>query len=600
MSARITILPDSVANQIAAGEVVERGASIVKELVENSIDAGATRIVVEVENGGRNRITVTDNGHGIPPGDIDLAFRRHATSKLADSSDLVSIATLGFRGEALPSIASVARVRLETAEQGTGLGAFIEIAGGEVRSLDEGAFPEGTRVLVEDLFFNVPARRKFLKSESWELNQITTFCTQFALAFPAIHFTLRSGRYEVLDTPPAPDRRERIFQIFGADLLDDLVEYESAGKKTSVHVFTSRPHVEKHNRRSMYFFVNGRAVREKTLYHAVSEAYRNILRSGVFPVTMLYVQLPPADVDVNVHPAKTEVRFRSPGVVHDTVHDAVRAALRSDKTIVPMNDRLQPGDFGEFPSRVPRTWGEDPLNTPGPAVARSRPPAYSGTGRLDLRTGEAEEVMGASSGRVPDFRLVERQIRALGQLRDSFIVAADETGLVLIDQHVAHERVLFEQYERQTAGDRIEVQKLLTPIVLELSPAQQSIFDEVAPELGKRGFDVEPFGPRSIAVSSAPAMLKAGQVEKLLFELLDGVERERRRLDLETFRRKIAATVSCHAAIKINNPLDLERMNWLVTELMKTDCPTVCPHGRPIIVRYDLGEIERAFRRTPS
>jgi DNA mismatch repair protein MutL len=219
---------------------------------------------------------------------------------------------------------------------------------------------------------------------------------------------------------------------------------------------------------------------------------------------------------------------------------------------------------------------------------------------LDLRSGEAEDVIGASSSRGPEFRLVERQIRALGQLRDSFIVAADETGLVLIDQHVAHERVLFEQYERQTARDRIEVQKLLSPIVIDLSPAQHAVFEEVAPELRTRGFEVEPFGPRSVAVSSAPAMLKAGQVEKLLFELVDGVERERRRLDLETFRRKIAATVSCHAAIKINNPLDLERMSWLVTELMKTDCPTVCPHGRPIIVRYDLGEIEKAFRRTPS
>ncbi len=600
MSARIAILPDSVANQIAAGEVVERPSSIVKELVENSIDAGATRIVVEVESGGRSRITVTDNGHGIPPGQVELAFRRHATSKLTDTGDLQSIATLGFRGEALPSIASVARIRLETAEKGADLGASIDIAGGDVRSLDEGAFPEGTRVSVDDLFFNVPARRKFLKSESWELSQIATHCTQFALAFPAIHFTLRSGRYEVLETPPASNRRERIFQIFGADVLDDLVEYENAGRKTSVHVFTSRPHVEKHNRRSMYFFVNGRAVREKTLYHAVSEAYRNILKSGVFPVSMLYVHLPPADVDVNVHPAKTEVRFRSPGVVHDAVHDAIREALRSDKTIVPMADRPQSGNDQEFPSRVPRAWGDDPLNTRDPAVTPGRPPAYSGSGWFDLRTGEAEEVTGASSRRVPDFRLVERQIRALGQLRDSFIVAADETGLVLIDQHVAHERVLFEQYERQTAGDRIEIQRLLTPIVLELSPAQQAVLDEAAPELRTRGFEVEPFGPRSIAVSSAPAMLKAGQVEKLLLELVDGVERERRRLDLETFRRKIAATVSCHAAIKINNPLDLDRMNWLVTELMKTDCPTVCPHGRPIIVRYDLGEIERAFRRTPS
>jgi DNA mismatch repair protein MutL len=612
---KISILPDAVANQIAAGEVVERPSSIVKELVENSIDAGASRIVVEVENGGRGRISVTDNGEGMAPEDVGLAFQRHATSKLASAEDLESIPTLGFRGEALPSIASVARVRLETQRPGADLGAAIEIVGGDVRSVAEGAFPDGTRVIVEDVFFNVPARRKFLKSESWELSQITAHSTHYALSFPRIHFVLKSGRYEVLQTPPASSRRERIFQVFGADLLDELVEYEASGRQVGVHVFTSRPHVQKHNRRSMFFFVNGRAVREKALYHACSEAYRNILPSGTFPIAMLYVDLPPGDVDVNVHPAKTEVRFRKPGRIHDTVRDAIGEALRSDKTIVALTEagtpEPSPRDSPAFGSRVPRSWDAGPLAMGDAGRARVDEVAYSGSRLLDLGGGEAESVVGSSSEgfsppqastgrRVPDFRLVERQIRALGQLRDSFIVAADETGLVLIDQHVAHERVLFERYECETAGQGLEIQRLLTPIVLELSPAQQAVFDDLSGELARNGFEVEPFGPRTVAVSTAPAMLRAGQVEALLLELVAGVERERRGLDMDTFRRKIAATVSCHAAIKVNNPLDIVRMNWLVGELMKTDCPTVCPHGRPIIVRYDLGEIEKAFRRSPS
>jgi len=602
--AKIFILPDTIANQIAAGEVVERPSSIVKELVENAIDAGARKISVEIEGGGRKLIRVRDDGEGMSREDARMAFERHATSKLRDPGDLFAIRTLGFRGEALPSIASVTRVRLETQTGGDAVGTVIEVAGGEVVAVGDGAFPRGSEITVQDVFYNVPARRKFLKSESWELGQVTTHVTHYALAFPEIHFVLTSGGFEILQTPPARSRRERIFQIFGAELLDELVEHERAVASAGLelHVFTSRPHVQKHNRNSMFFFVNRRAVRDRSLLHAYHEAYRNVLPSGAFPITVLFVGARPADIDVNVHPAKSEIRFRKGGAVHDAVRDVVVEALRSDRTIVPMTMEAHVSSAWAAPGirgRIPDSWQGGTLATdPVPPLATS--PDLSRASALELSFGEAEGVVGAGSrgpGASPDFELVRSEIRALGQLRDSFVVAVDSTGLVVIDQHVAHERVLFEAWLRDRQQRRIEVQRLLTPILISLVPAQEVLFGRIRDELAESGFEAEPFGPRTVSVLTAPSMLRAAEVEKLLRELIDGLDREHRGLDIGAFQRKIAATVACHAAIKINNPLDNVKMQWLVTELMQTDCPTVCPHGRPIIVRYDLREIQKAFKR---
>ncbi len=601
---KIAVLSDSVANQIAAGEVVERPSSIVKELIENAIDAGANKIAVEVRGGGRTWIQVVDDGEGMSREDAELSFCRHATSKLHDTDDLLSIGTLGFRGEALPSIGSVARVRLETQTRDQSVGTALEIAAGDIVSVRGGAFPPGTRVSVEDVFYNVPARRKFLKSESYELSQITAHCTRYALAFPKIHFVLKSGKFEVLSAPPASNFRERIFQVFGPDLLDELVEFEKEfpAPGLKVHVFTSRPQVQKYNRNSMFFFVNGRAVRESAILHAYTQAYRNILPSGTFPVTILYVETRHSDIDVNVHPAKTEVRFRQRSVVHDAIRDAVLEALRSDRTIVPMGSERSASSGFSAPllrSHVPDSWGSPPIASEplsdSPAVLD-----YSNRRMLDLSFETAQATVGggvSSETLTPDFEFVRKEIRPLGQLRDSFIIAIDSSGLILIDQHVAHERVLFENYVRDRGAGRVEVQRLLTPILLELSPEQEVLLDTVGAELGRNGFELEPFGPRTVAVTTAPAILKADAVEKLLRELIDGMGRESQGLDIEDFQRKTAATVSCHAAIKINNPLDSGKMRWLVGELMKTDCPTVCPHGRPIIVRYDLREIQKAFKR---
>src|SRR5437762_4507497 len=584
---KIRVLPDDIANRIAAGEVVERPASVVKELMENSLDAGASKISINIEEGGRRLIRVTDDGEGMSREDALACFGRHATSKLYEPDDLFSIKTLGLHGEALPTIASVSRLRLETQAEGS-TGTAVEIAGGTLLSTREQAFPRGTQITVEDLFFNVPARRKFLRSESYELSQITTYCTHYALAFPEIHFVLKSAGFEIMAAPSAGGFRDRIFQIFGSDLLDQLVEYQKDYGRSGVkiHLFTSRPHVQKYNRNSMFFFINRRLVRDKIILHAISEAYRSILPSGTFPVVIMFVTIPFEDVDVNVHPAKTEVRFKHQSFVHDAIRDSILSGLTQDKTIVPMRNG---GPLAASPfaaptpqPRMPDSWrSDDPIARSPFEIPQS------------IILPAAEEVPLPA---YPEFDMVKSEVRALGQLRNSFIVATDSTGLIVIDQHVAHERVLFEIYLRQKLAGKLETQRLLMPIVVQLPPRQLVVLDSIVPELAKNGFEVEPFGPKTIAIKSAPAILKPAAVEKLLIELLDGLERETQVMNIETLKKKIAATVSCHAAIKINTPLDETKMRWLVGELMKTDVPTVCPHGRPIILRYDLREILKAFK----
>jgi DNA mismatch repair protein MutL len=603
---KIRVLSDDIANRIAAGEVVERPASVVKELVENSLDAGATKIAIDIEEGGRRLIRVTDDGEGMSPEDAKACFERHATSKLYTSEDLFSIKTLGFRGEALPSIASVARLTLETQAENSS-GTAIEIAGGKLLSSREQAFPRGTQITVEDLFFNVPARRKFLRSESYELSQITTYCTHYALAFPEIYFMLKSANFEILTAPATGGFRDRIFQVFGKDLLDQLVEHEKSFGRSGVriHLFTSRPHVQKYNRNSMFFFINRRLVRDKIILHAISDAYRNILPSGTFPVVILFVTLPFEDVDVNVHPAKTEVRFKHQSFVHDAIRDSILSGLTHDKTIVPMESDVSMASPFAAPApqpRVPDSWASD---DPIARTAYALQPGMRVPGgediplNLNFRTAAPADGCEPSEDvpAYPEFDRVKSEVRPLGQLRDSFIVATDSSGLIVIDQHVAHERVLFEIYLRQKLAGKLDIQRLLMPIVVQLPPRQLVILDSIIPELTRNGFEVEPFGPRTIAIKTAPAILKAAAVEKLLIELLDGLERETQVMNIETLKKKIAATISCHAAIKINTPLDDTKMSWLVGELMKTDVPTVCPHGRPIILRYDLREIQKAFKR---
>jgi DNA mismatch repair protein MutL len=646
----IRILPEAVANKIAAGEVVERPASVVKELLENSLDAGAGRIEISVEAGGKRLMRVDDDGCGMNHDDALLAFERHATSKIRDAEDLFAISTLGFRGEALPSIGAVSRLILESRDAAESTGSHLEIAGGRLRDVKEVARDRGTLVEVRDLFYNTPARRKFLKSESTELGHIAMLVTHYALAHPEKSFRLSSLANEIVNVSPVATSRERVYQLMGGRLLEQMVDLaplerrlpipagfaEEQGGEEEIRVvrisgFASRPEVQKLNRNNIYFFVNRRLVRDRLILHAITEAYRNILPSNVFPVALIFLQLPPGEVDVNVHPSKTEVRFRHSGFIHDFVRDSIRQGLVAaqpvaafpilkrraaapDELAAEAAERLneEPPSMqgaapppaarlgsGEISASLPRGAGGFALSPPRPEPTTGKLPleaaalsAYAPSEPQRGLTQGSESALPAAAG--SEF---PADLWPLGQVQESFIVATNGEGLWLIDQHVAHERVLFERHLRMRREKKVEGQRLLLPIVVELNPEQQVTFREIADELGANGFEVEPFGQRTVAVKTAPADIRTEDVEKLLLEILDGVGREARSVSLEGLRTKIAASVSCHAAIKINMALDRTKMEWLLRELARTECPMTCPHGRPVVLKYSLKEIQKAFKR---
>ena len=701
---RIRILPDQVANQIAAGEVVDRPASVVKELLENSLDAGATRIRVEIEAGGRKLIRITDNGHGMNRDDALLAFERHATSKLRTADDLLSIATLGFRGEALPSIASVSRLLLETCEPGssesaTSAGTRIEIAGGKILRVEDAALPAGTSISVQDLFFNTPARRKFLRAESTELAHVTALVTHYALVHPEKHFELLSATHTLLQAPPVARPAERIYQIFGAETLSQLLPVaaeapldhsglpepppwkkdpsEPVREPGSLRMsgFYSKPELQKLNRNSIYIFVNKRLIRDRLLLHAISEAYRNILPPTSFPVVLLFLEMPPEEVDVNVHPAKTEVRFRQQNRIHDFVRDSLRTALVASRpaagfltalnTAADASPSLMPSPASHLPRASENGQEIAPQyqsnQQPGESVFRLtsfapppepgflplRPYLNSPTPEPELNAGPestlenwAEAATALFSPAIQTLasqenleklalaqtsdtlqavettaQITERTelrreeanlnhlagLRPLGQLRDSFILAVDDDGLWIIDQHVAHERVLFEKILASRDIEAIQRQRLLMPLLVDLQPWQMAVFAEIADELDKNGFEAEPFGPRTLAVKAAPVGLEGRELERMLTEVIeqtgDSDTMPAQRKDLETLRGRIAASIACHSAIKVNTPLESQKMEWLLKELSKTKFPTSCPHGRPIALRYSWKEIQRAFQR---
>ena len=689
---KIHVLPERVANQIAAGEVVERPASVVKELLENALDAGSTRIRIQVEAGGKKLIQITDNGCGMVRDDAMLAFERHATSKIKDTDDLLKISTLGFRGEALPSIASVARLHLETRAEEEASGTVLEINGGKIIRVEEAGLPLGTSVTIRDLFFNTPARKKFLRSESTELSHIASLVTHYALAHPEKHFELHSATNALLVAPPVAGHRERVYQVFGRETLDQLIPLAAlqpleriglpqpppwrrsadtygagvpAGEAPSsssaeshaanfgevrLHGFVSKPEIQKLNRNSIFIFVNGRLIRDRLIQHAITEAYRNILPPTVYPVVLLFIEMPTAEVDVNVHPSKTEVRFRQQTVIHDFVRESIRAALMKARPVPQFlteigaqptaspglsspnlsHTTISQGATGASLQRAPwRDLYEPGTGTAG-GFALQAPAVPATTARFEFAGGIAVEANAALSlARAPEATGVPqtdaqqtipdhgcappiaqnnepqttptleslRTLRPLGQIRNSFILAVNEDGLWIIDQHVAHERVLFERILRQRSAQQVESQRLLMPLVLELTPAQHAIFSDIAEELAHNGFEAEPFGARSVAVKIAPAGVDAAQIEHMLNEIFEQLTREEQAINLEAVRTRIAASIACHAAIKVNMPLDQNKMEWLLAELAKTEHPMSCPHGRPVVLRYSMQDIQKAFKR---
>jgi len=674
---KIRVLPDHLSNQIAAGEVVERPASVAKELVENAIDAGATSITLDVESGGRRLLKVSDNGEGMVRDDAVLAFERHATSKISKSEHLVAIATLGFRGEALASIASVARVELTSKTEAATAATRVVIEGGKMRDVKDAAHPRGTTITVRDLFFNVPARRKFLRSEATESFHLTNLVTHYALAHPEIAITLTNNGREVLRAAPASDLRERAYQIFGAEFLDNLLEVNGGNPQVARVVgFVSAPRDRRSSRDAQYLFVNGRFVRDRLISRALSEGYRAVLPHGVYPAALLFIEIPLEEVDVNVHPAKTEVRFRRAAAVADAVRDAVRSALASagfvraeslpeeptsftpgdpDRSVNSMSaaasqssanpaivDPSQMGSVSGFaetdisqPASQPRIefadssfQDEDLLSQPLDEVDQSKPDTVRDLDAImreelaaqtvapdvpiDLgfehEAAQLEEARAAAPSLPPlnsaqkfardvSVESLSTNIRPLGQLDESFIIATDDEGLLLIDQHVAHERILFDKYRALESARPSESQQLLIPETFDLTPAQAAVFDTVATELESYGFELMRLSGRTVAIKATPADLPAGEARNMLAEILDTVDAEKKGSARETLRDDIAASLACHAAIKVNMPLTPEKMRWLIDRLLKTSSPTTCPHGRPVILRLATRDILKGFHR---
>jgi len=587
---RITKLPEDLANQIAAGEVVERPASVIKELVENAIDAEARRITITTEYGGKKLIRVEDDGIGMDPGDARLSLDRHATSKIRRADDLGAIVTLGFRGEALPSMASVSHFRMRTRARGDVSGTEVRVNAGVLESVVEAGGPEGTLVEVGDLFYNLPARRKFLKSDAAESAQISKTVTQLALCYPAVGFTLVNAGRKIVACPPVANISDRLYQLYGE--RSDLVAVERGSHGVRVHGFIAALAEHGPTRGPQHVFVNRRIVRDKTIAHAIFDAYSVASNKERSPEVHLFLEIPPERVDVNVHPTKAEVRFTEQSLVHEVVRRAVGDALGQgsapELTLRPSD--VMPGR--PLPQAIPGvlSGGTYPNRWTSTAGGQS-----TGVQSAGLQSPEVQDK-GGQGTRVPSVSGL-RPLIPLGQFRDTFIVAIDDEGIAIIDQHVAHERVLFERIMERLTERPLESQRLLLPLVLELAPAERDALVSRRDALERFGFEIDDFGGDSVRVSAIPALLPREECEAALRSLANDLEGLDRGLDIHEGLKRIAALTACHAAVKANYPLTMEKMAHILEELRATEYSTVCPHGRPVMLRITRREVEKNFER---
>jgi DNA mismatch repair protein MutL len=603
---RVQRLPDDLIDKIAAGEVVERPASVVKELVENAIDAGARAVHVEIENGGLALVRVRDDGSGMSRADAQMAIERHATSKLRELADLQSIATHGFRGEALPSIASVSELVVRTRAEGESAGSEVAVSHGRRVHVRDAGHPRGTTVEVRDLFGAVPARRKFLKAPATEASHVAEAVTLLALARPATGFSLRSAGRTILEAPAVDGLAARIFQLLGAKALDDLVPVEGGMEWVTVRGFVSRPDRPRPARPDLRLFVNHRPVRDRALSKAVLEAFRSAGAGDKGFLAILFVEVPPHVVDVNVHPAKTEVRFADARTVWTAVERAVRGALSEGARTVPVVasrhgaasvaegaqaalDRFF--EKGEAASAsAARGEGARAREWGAPAGASFSEETVAALGEEAAAAGVVGEGQRIASGAPP---------RVLGQHRQTYIVATDGEELILVDQHTAHERVRFEQLLERAERRVVQSQGLLLPAVIELAPELRPVLEAHQDALSALGYDVEPFGGGATRLRGVPAILGSTDPGPSLERILrDLREREGAEWAVSTSRDRVAATLACHSAVRAGQPLNAETMAAIVRDLLATAHPTLCPHGRPTVVRVPRDELSRWFERT--
>jgi DNA mismatch repair protein MutL len=633
-ASRITVLDEHTANRIAAGEVVERPASVVKELVENSIDSGATQITVTLEDGGRALMKVVDNGIGMTREDAVLSLQRHATSKITNADDLGAISTLGFRGEALPSIASVSYVEIVTKHESED-GVRLEVEAGTITNLESVGAPQGTSISVHRLFFNTPARLKFLKSAQTELSHVTEELGWFAMAYPGIHFRLLHNAREVLASPASGAVLNSIVQVMGKDVAKQMAPITHETPVMRIEGYVSSPSLTRINRRDQVFFVNGRPIKSRIITHAVDQAYRGLVQPGRYPVVVVFVNVAPELVDVNVHPTKSEVKFSNEQEVHGAVYRAVNAALMEGAAAptISTQDRpltlrpddpnyrqgalssLQTMDLAAFQqalaqrrdqalqSSIPPPSGGQQVVPPLGGGQSIPPPSGGGEGGVDPFVWHQGMGVPMEESPVPeaDFDAIRtvalRGVRVIGQARNTYIVAECEDGVLIIDQHVAHERVIFDRLIKTESESGAAIQGLIVPVSISMTARESAVVEKRLAEIRKAGFDLEAFGSNTFVMRGAPALVKPQDAETVLRDVIQEL------VDLSVAGHllvkpdQVLITAACKMAVKAGDALKPDEMTRLIDDLLKCDNPFVCPHGRPVIISLSNWELDRKFRR---
>ena len=599
----IHLLAPAVSARIAAGEVIERPSSAVKELVENALDAGATRVAVELRGGGAEFIRVTDNGSGIPPEQVELAFQRFATSKLSGADDLESVATLGFRGEALPSIAAVSRVEMRTRTRESDEGFRIELADGEILSAGASGAPVGTTVIARQLFRNFPVRRKFLRSAAAEQTQVQMVVSHYAMAYPEVGFELSAERGRGLSSPGNGDLRDAVAAVHGARVAEAMLELspeDADAAAPTVWGLIGPPSMDRANRRYISLFANRRWVHNRSLSYAVEQAYHGFMAERRYPTAVLNVSVPPEEVDVNTHPSKAEIRFKREGRVFGAVQRAVRGTLARHAPVPEVSPRgasaveFSPGDVR--PQDPSAFWPSNPFRTGGGAA---EPGAWTPPPARGVGAPHAMIEPDPSRAAAPPPPLTPKDalpiLRVLGQVQNAYIVAEGPDGMYLIDQHAAHERVMFERVKARAAAGAPDVQSLLEPVVAELDAAKMELATRQADTLADMGFRLEAFGASSVIVRGVPALLKESDQSRTLQDVLDMMEEGG---GFETWEDRAAYSIACHSAIRAGKTLSMEEMQELARQLEACDHPSACPHGRPTMIHMSAGQLEREFHRT--
>ncbi len=596
---KIKILPEILANKIAAGEVIERPASVVKELMENALDAQSTRILISLENAGKSLIQISDNGIGMSRDEALLSIERYATSKIVTDEDLFSIQTLGFRGEALPSIAAVSRLVLESKDKHATIGTQIHIDGGKIKSVNDIGAPTGTQITVKQLFFNTPARRKFLKTTSTEMGHVVDTFTSMAMAWPTVQFRLTHNGKTVKDWVSAKDPVDRISDVMAQPIQDELIPVSAARNGISLQGWVSSARVHRSTSRNIYLYINNRYVRDRVVHHALMAGFSGKLVTGRFPVAVLFLSLPFDQVDVNVHPSKHAVRFASPNAVHDFVQQTVANTLQQ-------KDR--PAWAAPVTAATPNLRPVFPPQ-PKPDVRPDRPLAPSRLVQDHPVRQEAPAFTNFSQKTSPNLEVSEAQaplwqtgffqsLKIIGQLRDTYILCESrKEGLVVVDQHAAHERILFEKLKQARRDGNLESQRLLLPETIDLGFKEATILKQLIPELSRYGLEIEPFGGSTFVVKASPSMLGTKDIATLVTDMVEKIADLSVAKDTDQLLDHIYKLMACHGAIRANQPLSVEQQKGLLQQLDACEDPGHCPHGRPIWIQWRLSHIEKAFLR---